>query len=310
MGTNEKQVPMMSNAIVALAIRTPIIALSVGFGAMDERDPVAEVRDYYDRRGESEWHRLDNPYEGEVEREIHSRAFAELIPTGARILDLGGGPGKWTIWLAARGHRVVLADLSPALLQIARRELATAGVEAEAVLQVDARDLGRFATGEFDVVLALGPFYHLLAAADRDRAAAEIRRVLRPGGLLLATVMTRYSWFLGVVMESGSARLAEMRRMLADGSYQNPEPGRFTEAHLYRPEEVSAFFAGHGFVLSRLLASQGILYLVQEQVAELRQRDPDAHAALIDIAFEAASDPSIHGLSGHLLYAGVAAGEG
>jgi SAM-dependent methyltransferase len=271
-----------------------------------DRDPLDPVRTYYDVRGESEWHRLDNPYEGAVEKELHGRALEELLPAGARVLDLGGGPGWWTIWLARRGHRVVLADLSPRMLEIARRELAEAGVEADAVLEVDARDLGRFRAGEFDAVLALGPFYHLVEGADRQLAAREVRRVLRTGGLLLATVMTRYSWLLGVVLESGSGRLAEVRRALEDGVYRNGEPGRFTEAYLYRPDEVAPFFEACGFETLRQMASQSFLYLVQEQVAELHERDADAHAALLDIAYEAASDPSILGISGHILYAGRA----
>ena len=220
------------------------------------------------------------------------------------MLDLGGGPGKWTIWLARRGHQVVLADLSPKLLAIARRELGEAGVVAESVLELDARDLGRIASEEFDAVLALGPFYHLVEPADRELAARETLRVLRPGGLLLATVMTRYSWLLGVLLEGGSARLAAVRRLLEDGVYRNEEPGRFTEAYLYRTEEVVPFFAGIGFDTVRVMASQGILNQVQEQVAGLHERDPDAYQALLEIAYEAATDPAILGLSGHILYAG------
>jgi len=247
---------------------------------------------------------LDNPYEGAIEQELHRRAFEELLPAGARVLDLGGGPGRWTIWLARRGHRVVLADLSPGLLEIARRELAEAGVEAEAILEVDARDLGRFSAGEFDAVLALGPFYHLVAAADRERAAREAHRVLRLGGLLLATVMTRYSWLLGVLLEAGSRRLPELRRALEDGIYRNDEPGRFTEAYLYRPWDVVPFFEASSFETVRVMASQSFLYLAQEQVAELHERDAEAYSALLDIAYQAATDPSILGSSGHILYAG------
>ena len=199
---------------------------------------------------------------------------------------------------------MVLADLSPKLLAIARRELAEAGVEAEAVLELDARDLGRFAAEEFPAVLALGPFYHLVDRADREQAARETLRVLRPGGLLLATVMTRYSWLLDVLLEGGSARLPEVRRLLADGVYRNEEPGRFTEAYLHRAEEVVPFFAGIGFETVRVMASQGILNQVQEQVAGLHERDPDAYRTLLEIAYQAATDPAVLGLSGHILYAG------
>jgi hypothetical protein len=54
------------------------------------------------------------------------------------------------------------------------------------------------------------------------------------------------------------------------------------------------------------MASQRFLYLAQEQVAELHERDAEAYASLLDIAYRAATDPSILGISGHILYAGRA----
>lgn len=264
-------------------------------------DPVLA---YYEQRGESEWHRLDNPYEGLVEQAVHGRALAGLLPAGGRVLDIGGGPGKWTIWMLRRGHRVVLGDLAPGLLEIARRELDLAGLTADAVLELDARDLSRFEDGEFDAVLSMGPLYHLVDAADRARAVQEARRVLRPGGLLIATVMTRYPWALEALLEYGSARLPEVRAALENGVFRNPGPGRFTEAYLFRAGDIAPFFEAAGFQTVRVLASQGFLQLVQERAAELRERDQEAYEALVDMAYEAADDPSILGITNHVLYAG------
>lgn len=271
---------------------------------MSADDRVVGVRAYYDARGESEWHRLDNPYEGAVEQEMYRRALEGLIPSGARVLDVGGGPGRWTIWLLQRGHQVVLGDLSPGMLDIARRELDRAGLQAEGILEIDARDLGVLPDGAFDVVLSLGPFYHLVEEVDRQLALAEARRVLRPGGLLVATVMTRYPWSVGAIMEGGAERIAAARRALDTGVYQDPQPGRLTDAYLFRVEDVRPFFETAGFSTRRLMAAQGLLHLVQEQVAELRERDPAAYEALLDITYRSSTDRSLLGASNHLLYAG------
>jgi ubiquinone/menaquinone biosynthesis C-methylase UbiE len=79
-----------------------------------------KVRAYYGSF--DEWGRLDSP-EGVRELARALEFLEEKLAPGARVLDLGGGPGRYTIELARRGHRVVLADLSPAQLEIARRKL-------------------------------------------------------------------------------------------------------------------------------------------------------------------------------------------
>ena len=72
------------------------------------------IKSYYSRFGE--WERLETP-EGALEfRRACTVLDAHLAPQ-SRVLDLGGGPGRYAIRLAARGHRVVLADLSAALPQ-------------------------------------------------------------------------------------------------------------------------------------------------------------------------------------------------
>ncbi|HEV2952976.1 MAG TPA: class I SAM-dependent methyltransferase [Candidatus Dormibacteraeota bacterium] len=267
-------------------------------------DSVDRVRAYYDVRGESEWHRLAAPFDGGIEWELHRRAFRDWLPRGADVLDVGGGPGRWTIWLAEHGHRVILGDLSPVQLEIARREIAACGVSVEDVVELDARDLSRYPDASFDAVLALGPFYHLLDAADRQAAAREALRVLRPGGRFFATVMTRYTWMLEVMMDGGSDRIDDVRRLLDDGTYRNHQPGRFTEAYLHRPEDVTPFFEAAGFTSLHRMSSQGMLLLVADKVAELAESDPPAWEALIEIAYASSSDPSISGIGGHLLYIG------
>ncbi|MGW2492323.1 hypothetical protein ACWCV9_34655 [Streptomyces sp. NPDC001606] len=86
-----------------------------------------------------------------------------------------------------------------------------------------------------------------------------------------------------------------------EGRYDDPRPGRFTGGYLTRPDDVAALFEDHGFRVLRLLASQGILAWAQPEVAALAQRDPDAYQRLLNVAYRTASDPSIHGMSGHLL---------
>ena len=118
-----------------------------------------EVKAYYAGFAEREWARLDNPADGQVEFAVTCDVLTRHLPVGARVLDLGGGPGRYAIWLAEHEYRVTLADVSPELLAIARERIDVAGVEVQAIVEADARDLAAWADVSFDAVVCLGPFY-------------------------------------------------------------------------------------------------------------------------------------------------------
>lgn len=111
-----------------------------------------------------------------------------LVDPTSRVLELGCGPGHF--WRETRdlrpiGWRVVCTDLSPGMAAEARRELS--GEAGLSFAAADAQNLP-FPDGSFDLVLANFMLYHV---PDRPRALAEVRRVLRPGGLLAAATVGR-----------------------------------------------------------------------------------------------------------------------
>ena len=127
------------------------------------------VKAYYASFGEREWERLRNPDDGFMEYAITRKMLSKYLKPKSRILDIGGGPGRYAMWLAHHHHHVVLADLSPELLAVARVKLSEAGETAnvEEIVQADACDLSRWPDNSFDAVLSMGPLYHLFDANDR-----------------------------------------------------------------------------------------------------------------------------------------------
>jgi len=265
---------------------------------------------YYDSFGEREWDRLAQPGDGAVEFAVTCRVIDAHLPEGARVLDIGGGPGRYSLWLAERGHRVALVDLSPTLIDIARDKVAASPVGAlvDDIAVADARDLARWTDGAFDAALALGPFYHLPGSADRDRAAGELARVLRSGGLAFVALMPRYAFLRRTLaIPDERRRLASpafIARLLDDGVFENDIPGRFTSGYGVRPEEIAPFFARHGFDARAILAAESIVPDLQEPLAALAMDDLEAYRATVDTLVRVAGDPSILGLANHLLYVG------
>jgi SAM-dependent methyltransferase len=268
------------------------------------------VREYYAGFGEREWTRLEDPADGALEFALTCHCLEAHLPARSRVLDIGAGPGRYAIWLAERGHRVVLADLSPDLLSIARTRTEEAGVAAkvEEIVEADARDLSAWASGSFDAVLSLGPFYHLPDPDDRHRAAAEMSRVLRASGLAFVALMPRYAFVrrtLAIPDERHHLGQPEfVKRLVEDGVFINDKPGRFTYGWGARPEEIAPFFEEYGLTSLDLLAAEGIVAVHQRPLFDLARDDPATYQAAFELILRTANDPSILGMATHLLYIG------
>ena len=108
-----------------------------------------------------------------------------LPPAPARVLDVGGASGRYASWLRGRGHRATLIDPVPRHVELARAR----GVDAAIG---DARRLP-LRDAAVDVVLLMGPLYHLPLGPDRAGALGEAVRVCAPGGVVVAAGISRWS---------------------------------------------------------------------------------------------------------------------
>ena len=135
-----------------------------------------DVREYY--------HRVLPFYDAEL-RERGDEGFwiwAASLPAGCRVLEVGAGTGRATAFLARAAGRVVAFDLSPEMVAVARRRLASQ--RHVSLLVADLRN-ARFAE-RFDLVAAVNdPCVHLTGDADRDRALATMAEHLAPGGRVI-----------------------------------------------------------------------------------------------------------------------------
>jgi len=148
---------------------------------------------YYDSF--DEWGRLDRE---PVEFLVNLHHIRMKLPSRGRILDIGAGPGKYSIALARLGYDVTLADLSPRLVELAKFKARESGLDSQfnGIHVADARDLSLFAEEQFDACLMLGPMYHLQTEEDRIKAVNELCRVTVKDGLVFVAFMSRIKLLL------------------------------------------------------------------------------------------------------------------
>ncbi len=264
------------------------------------------VERFYDENARQEWDRHDRQ---RLEFAVTMRAFADYLPhPPAHILDVGGGPGRYAVALADQGYAVALVDLSGNCLAVARDRAREAGVELTGYVHADARSLGQFADGSVDVVLLMGPLYHLPALAERRKAVDEARRLLRERGLLFAAFISRYAPIRFEGKSEPAAiveRLAWAEETLATGVFRpwSERPGfaGFTDAYLIHPSEITPFMEDGGFETLDLIACEGAFSMIDERINGLTG---EAWQTWVDLSYRLGKDPSVHGAAEHLLYVG------
>jgi SAM-dependent methyltransferase len=267
---------------------------------MDEPIP-REAQAYYERGVEAG--RLSSSH-GLIElARTQEIILRHLPPPPCAVLDVGGGPGVYACWLAARGYRVALIDAVPLHVEQARAASARQPDAPVAALHVgDARKL-ESADGSARAVLLLGPLYHLTERPDRLAALREARRVLEPGGLLITAAVGRYASLLSGVAEGmlGDPDFAAIvARDLLDGQHRNPtDKDYFTTTFFHHPDELRREVTEAGFDLVELLGVEGPAWLLPD--LERRWADPEERERLLQAARAVEREPTLLGLHPHLL---------
>ena len=228
-----------------------------------------------------------------------------LLPAPpAHVLDVGGGPGTYAGPLARRGYRVHVVD--PVALHVDEARQASDGDRAASFTAAlgDARQLAEAAESQ-DAVLLFGPLYHLTAAAHRRQALAEARRVLAPGGRLLAMAVCRFASLLDGLYQ-GWLDDPDFRPIvdqdLADGQHRNPDPvGRpefFTTAYFHTPDGLKQEIEQAGFSSTTVYGVEGPGWPLRQEWADPRRREQILFAAR-----SVETQPSLIGFSDHLIAA-------
>ena len=257
------------------------------------------VRRVYDKGVEYEWQRHDRH---RMEFALSMRILDAHLPKSDRILDCGGGPGRYALWLAGKGYDVTLFDLSESCLVKARTEAQNAGL-ALTFQQGTATDLSHYRDAGFDAVLVMGPLYHLKAQQERQRALEETARVLTPGGLVAASFVTRTAALRGVAKYQAGRVLelyGPMLNVVRQGYDETDPPPDDKHFPFYfsHPSEIEPLLRSAGLEPLGVFAVEGFVSMIDETVNTLQG---DEWEAWVDLNLKLASDSTLFSCTEHLL---------
>ena len=266
------------------------------------------VRAYYNKNAESEWKRIGN----RPEFLVTCRFLDKLILPGERVLDIGGGPGRYSIHLAGRGCAVTLLDLAEENVRLAEKNAREAGIKLDAAagdaLMAGAvlRERNFVPAGGFDAVLLMGPLYHLLKAEEREKSVEEALSLLKPGGLLCASFILstadlhfrmKYPKDAPILTENPAD--LDFRAALLRGESWSGDG--FTRAHFSDVSEIEPFMARFPLDPVVIFGQEGIMGPLEDTIMALT---PEEIEEWLRFSENLAVRREYWGFSEHLMYIG------
>ncbi len=263
-----------------------------------------EVFDFYNNGAEIG--RLESGL-GMVEFYRTKEILSQYISPASTIYDIGGGIGKYAEWLAENGHHVTMTELAPTAVDYAIKNMKTP-YTAEVG---DARKLNK-PDESADVVLLMGPLYHLQNKDDRQKVFREAYRVLKKGGLLIAAGISRFSTTTWALSKYGSENnfldddiyMNMLRQEFETGEHHRPKeyPFFIADAYFHTPAEMKSEFRHNGFEVINDHAVEGSVWIVP--TLDAKWKDSDSRKRLLDIIHAAEHEESMMGMSPHFLVIG------
>ena len=256
---------------------------------------------------------------GRIEFERTKEILLDTLPKPpAVIFDIGGAYGEYSWWLASLGYEVHLFDLfekNIEMSELLRPEYS--GCELKAAEVCDARSVPRNDESA-DVILLMGPLYHITDSEERAKALKECYRLLKKGGKIYSAALTPFSCLLHNItvyspFEEGGHRWLEdegfihmIERELDDGCHVNPNNEVYSgiaSAHFHSAKELREELGSGGFGDTRVHGIMGGAWLVHDLDAVWENET--TRKALMNTVRLLDEHEEIIGLSGHLLAVSV-----
>jgi SAM-dependent methyltransferase len=260
---------------------------------------------YYDEYGDAEWERLTGSPPNRVNFFIHTHYLRKYIEPGSRVLEIGAGPGRFTQILSDLSCRVVVADVSRVQLELNEKHGRESGFEkaVESRELLDICDLGLFENDAFDAVICYGgPLSYVF-----DRAAvamSECARVCKPGGHVLASVMSLWGTchrFLPAVLEIP----VDSNKKITESGDLTPEnlDSVVHRCRMYKAHDIRRIAEENGVTVVATSAANYLSLIHDEYLTAVAEDSPE-WTELLRMELTACANPGCVDAGTHIIVVG------
>jgi S-adenosylmethionine-dependent methyltransferase len=257
------------------------------------------VKSYYDDNSEYEWERLNKPY-SKIEFCSTMYLIDKYFPKKGSIIDIGSGPGRYSIELLKKGYKVSLFELSQNELNIAKDKINALGLKAEAYICENALNLNLLENEKYDALLLMGPMYHVLDAEDRLAILKEAMRILKKDGIAIIAYLNSWGILKAGVTEfyEEFSDIANVYGYLGEQSFD--EKQSFTEVYFTTPPKATQEVKESGFELLSYAGAESYLSGIQTEVIRLSKENRGIYDNFVKVAAETCEYPQYRDATEHL----------
>ncbi len=258
------------------------------------------VKEYYNAEVAGEWKRIG----GRPEFILTCRYLDRYVRLGERVLDIGGGPGRYSLYLAEKGCDVTLFDLSEKNIEFASAMAKEKGLALKSVCG-DACEADKIVDGKFDHVLLMGPMYHLLEEADRVKAAGAACALLKSDGVLFVSFINMIAGMIygmkcapAIVASTDPFEMEYKHKFIAKESYGGDA---FTKAFFIEQNEILPFMARFPLEKLHLFGQESITSPCESNIMS---QPPEVVSMWMELAEKVCEREELLSWSEHLMYVG------
>lgn len=261
-----------------------------------------KIKKHYDANPEREWARLDMYG---IEFQVTMKHLLENLKPNSKILDVGGGPGRYAFALTKAGHQVYLTDLSTGHIELAKKKQDELGLKLESIEVLDAEDLSLFPNEMFDAVINFGPLYHLQHEDSRNNTISESIRVLKRGGICSFAFLSIYAPVYDTIKKDPSnilERYNDLVKFINTGIHieSDEDPG-FTDIFLIDPMKIEKLFKNFPIEMITLFGTEG---LTAQSETKLNQLGDSIFDKWVELAYSTSTTIAGLNCSEHIVFMG------
>lgn len=254
-----------------------------------------ELLNYYADFSEED--RLTRQNITKLEFDTTTHILATYLQQPVTLTELGAATGRYSLFYANQGHAVTAVELVPELTQRLKENANEQGVTVS-IHQANASSVPFIDNDSQDIVLILGPLYHLQTQAERDSVMAEAHRITKPGGIVAVAYISRF--FVAGFLAKMSPQLVTPSILgylretgLVVDEYIDPF---FRTGYFATPSEIEVLLESAKFDILEHAATDGFGRYLQ---SELNGLDETQYRDWLSYHLSVCREPTLLGSSNH-----------